>query len=384
MYPRAEQPALVLHLISNLMDGGAERTLYRLCASMPPNCNMVVCMMDEGKYGPLLEEKGIQVFYLRMPQGKVTIQGIFSFFRILIRYHPKIMQTWMYHADLLGGIVGRLFGIKKIVWGIRHGNLSPGTVKPQTIMIAKLCSYLSYIVPDRIVNCSQRSSIDHVKFGYKKEIFTVIPNGYDTSEYTIDCNARLHLRKAWGVEDSLFLIGMVARYDIQKDHDNLFSALKFLEQRKVSFRCLLVGAGIVTTNTMLLNSIKKHGVQNMVSFLGPRRDIAEIMNALDIHVLSSLGEAFPNVLAEAMACGTPCISTDVGDARYIVGDTGWIVPPRNAELLANSLYHAYREMLFFSDIWKMRQLAARKRIISKFSMNSMIASYADAWQISKP
>ncbi len=128
---------------------------------------------------------------------------------------------------------------------------------------------------------------------------------------------------------------MVARYDPQKDHNNLLNALALIKQ--MSIHCILVGEEMTFRNTELTALIKEYDLQDRVTLLGPQDNIPSIMNALDVHVLSSVGEAFPNVLAEAMACGTPCVATDVGDAALIVGETGWIVPPSDPESLAQAL-----------------------------------------------
>lgn len=375
-----EPSATVMHVISNLYDGGAEGALYRLCLNSPNFKHVVVCMMDEGKYGPMLEAAGVRLHCLRMPQGKPTWRGVVNFWKLLRSLRPDVVQTWMYHADLMGGVLARLSGVQKVFWGIRHGNLTPGTVKASTIMVAKLCAHLSRWVPLRIVSCSQQASVTHASIGYDKGRMTVIPNGYELSRYTPDPEARVQLRAQLGVSTGTLLLGMVARFNAQKDHANLFAALQRLRQQGAAFHCVLVGTGMDVTNTDLQALLQKFEVADVVSLLGRRDDVPKVMNALDLHVLSSLGEAFPNVLAEAMACGTPCVTTDVGDAGYIVGDTGWVVPPQNAQAFATGLQQACHSFQSSTTSWKIRQQNARARIVDHFSIEQMAAKYELEWK----
>jgi len=172
---------------------------------------------------------------------------------------------------------------------------------------------------------------------------------------------------------------MVARFDSCKDHSNLLAALSWLVRRNLDFRVALVGAGNDDYNLSLVERIKILGLTSRCYLLGSRSDIPSIMNAIDIHVLSSLTEAFPNVLAEAMACETPCVTTDVGDAALIVSDNGWIVPPCNSLSLAQALYLALTS-LADSGSWTLRKTACRRHITTKFSIEQMVARYNAVWQ----
>ena len=375
-----ESPITVMHVISNLYDGGAEGALYRLCVHSPQYKHVVVCMMDEGKYGPLLEAAGVSLHCLRMPQGKPTWQAVVHFWRLLRRVRPDVVQTWMYHADLMGGVMARLSGVRKVFWGIRHGNLTPGTVKGSTIKVAKLCAHLSEWVPTRILSCSQQAMKAHTAIGYAENRMTVIPNGYELSRYAPDASARSRLRSEWGIADETFLMGMVARFDPQKDHVNLLAALQQLKKQGKAFHCVLVGTGMDAANMRLQHLLNTFGVADVISLLGRRNDVPDVMNALDVHVLSSLGEAFPNVLAEAMACGTPCVTTDVGDAADIVGETGWVGPPHDSTALASGVTQAEESRAGSPATWRERQLAARARIEQHFSIEKMVAAYAAVWQ----
>ena len=176
----------VMHIITGLNDGGAESALFHLCIHNPQNQHVVVSLMDEGKYGPLLVATGVEMHCLRMPQGKVTMGGLGRLWRLLRLSKPDAVQTWMYHANLIGGVIARLAGVRNIAWGIHHSNLTPGTVKRSTIWIAKLSAALSGWVPARIVSCSQQAVQTHVGIGYSAYKFRLVPNGYDLARLSPD------------------------------------------------------------------------------------------------------------------------------------------------------------------------------------------------------
>lgn len=370
---------LILHIITGLADGGAEAVLYRLCTHEDTHRHTVVSLMDAGKYGPLLEEAGVRVHCLGMPRGRLTWQGLRRLWRILRMERPDVVQTWMYHADLLGGVMARLAGVRRIIWGIRHSNLEPGKLRGLTLWIARVNAFLSRWVPDAVVCCAHRAKDVHIRLGYAAHKFVIIPNGYDVSRFRPDPVARAKLRQEWCVPDEVPLLGMVARFDPQKDHANLIRALGQLKKSGESFRCVLVGRGMDEGNAAIRSVLAAEGLEEYVRLLGPRNDIPSVMVALDVHVLSSVGEAFPNVLAEAMACGTPCVTTDVGDAALIVGDTGWVVPAANPAALARTIATALDEWRERPAAWAERQESARKRIAEVFSLERMVQAYRRVW-----
>lgn len=367
----------ILHVITGLGNGGAEAVLYRLCLSDKQNSHTVISLMDSGYYGPKLLAANVEVHSLDMPRGRVTVRGLNRLWNLIRAANPDVVQTWMYHADLLGGLAARLAGVQSVVWGIHHTVLEPGKSKNGTIMIARLLARLSHFVPKQITACAEKSVSVHVALGYKAEKMVVVPNGYDLKNFMHNEQQRATLRTSWGVEESLPLLGMVSRYDPQKDHANLINALAELKKSGQRFRCVLVGSGMVAENVELTGRIAQADLQSEVMLLGLRNDIPAVMSALDLHVLSSSAEAFPNVLAEAMACGTPCVTTDVGDAALIVGDTGWVTPPSNTAALAESICLALAAR--HAKDWGDRKLQARQRVEQNFSLDRMVAGYQGVW-----
>ena len=367
----------IFNIITGLNNGGAEAILYRLCVHDISYKHTVISLMDEGKYGSLLKEAGVAVYCLNMPAGRVTLSGLYKLFKLIRKFKPNVVQTWMYHADLIGGVIARLAGIKNIFWNIRHTTLEPGKSKRSTIFIAKLCAKLSKRVPKGIVCNAEKAVEIHGSIGYDTSKMTVIANGYDLSSLCPIPNAQAQLKKELG---NVFpLIGMVGRFDPQKDHLGLLDAFTIVKKKDVPHKLVLVGYKINTSNIALIEKIELLGLKDEVLLLNQRDDIPTIMNSLDLHILSSSSEAFPNVLAEAMACSTPCVTTDVGDATFIVGDTGWVVPPKNPQALADAILIAINQKKVDPITWASRKVACRKRIVDNFSIVNMIDKYHRVW-----
>lgn len=370
----------ICHIISGLDDGGAEAVLYRLCRNDNRHRHTVISMRDAGKYGPLLNAAGVTVRCLEMPRGRVTIVSLLRLWRLLRgRERPDLVQTWMYHADLLGGMFAYFARIRCVCWGIHHTSLEPDKSKSTTILIAKLCAWLSKWVPQKIICCAHKAADAHAALGYDASKLVIIPNGYELAVFQPNPTARERLRAEWNLSDSLPLIGMVGRFHPMKDHAGLIAALERVAAAGMDFHCLLVGAGMEETNPALKDSIDSAGLGDRVHLLGRRDDIPSVMCALDIHVLSSFGEAFPNVLAEAMACGTPCVTTDVGDAAMIVGETGWVTSPGQPEALAGAIIQALQAR-HNQTTWDERCAAARARIQENFSVEMMAQRYSQIWE----
>lgn len=374
----------VVHIITGLGDGGAEGALFRLCAAMaaamPEVTQTVVSLTGAGKYGPQLESVGVTVHSLNL-SGEAAISGVVRLVRILRDARPDVVQTWMYHANLLGGVAARVAGMRNVLWNIRHSHLDPQSIGRGTRLVDWLCARLSGSVPRVIVSCSSRAAEQHVAMGYAASKFSVIPNGYDMAQFAPDPLARQKVRSELGIENGTFLVGLVGRWHPQKDHATLLKALSGLTGSTKPWQLVLVGTGMDAGNAELAGLIEQAGFAERVQLLGRRNDIPAVMSALDLHVLSSSdGEAFPNVVAEAMACGTPCVVTDVGDAAYIVGDSGWVVSPRQPAALAAAIGEALA-LADDSEAWMAKGLAARSRVLENFRIDAMLERYLRAWQV---
>ena len=367
----------VLHVINGLATGGAETVLYRLTTYPSHVEHEVICLEGRAAFSDRLEAAGIPVHHLNWTSPLSSAQDLVRLYRLINRSHPDLIQAWMYRSNLLAGIAGKLAGIP-VVWNIRSSTLDP--LRLATRVLARAGGALTPLLPAAVINCSARSSEIHAKFGYPAAESFVIPNGYNPEEFRPDEKARNRTRATLGIPSGTFLIGTVARWHRQKGFPILLEALQLVRDRGVPVRALLVGRGMEWNNSQLARMITTCGLDEHVDLLGERADTADLDRALDLHVLASVGsEGFPNVVAETMLSGTPNVTTDVGDARLILGDTGWLVPAGDVQQLASSIQEAYEEWANSPEKWRKRRDIARERIAQNFSIERMVSSYIDVW-----
>ena len=368
----------VLHVITSLNSGGAQAVLFALvCASQNASEHVVVNLSGNGKYSNLLKNEGIKVVDLKIKGIFSLIKSFFIFFKQYNNFKPTVVQTWLYHADLYGGVLSKLLGCQNVVWGLHHASLDPDSLKFSTRCLAKISSKLSAKIPRFIVSCSVSGVNAHKEFGYKGN-FRVINNGYNFTKFKEDTALRKITRKSLDFCDEDFVIGMVARFDPQKDHENLLrsiSSLKMFSQSKL----VLVGQGITESNVHLVSLIKDHGVSDRVFLIGEAEDMPAIYNSFDLHVLSSFSEAFPNVIVEALACGVPCVGTSVGDIPYLLGDHGWVVSPRDHKQLGSAIASALQERNEHQEYWHKRKRCGVDFVNAKFSHEKMRENYFCVW-----
>lgn len=274
-------------------------------------------------------------------------------------------------------MAARWAGDIPVVWGIHHSNLDPKGNKRTTIWTAGICARLSHRVPAKIVCCADVSRAVHAELGYASKKMLVIPNGFDLNVFRPDPTARKSVRWELGIPQDALLIGMIGRFDPQKDHRNFVAAAARLVIDFPDVNFLLCGDGVTWDNAELVSWIEAAGVRQRFHLLGRREDVPRLMAVLDIASSSSNSEAFPLVIGEAMACGVPCVVTNVGDSALIVGDTGRVVLPRNPEALSA----AWRELLEMGPQGREHLgQAARWRVEMNFSLPIVASRYESLYK----
>jgi len=228
-------------------------------------------MTDEGVYGPSLRESGFAVHALGFPRGRLTPNGLRRLWRLIIDSKPDAVQTWMYHADLVGGLTARLAGTRSVIWGIRNSHTSPEGLSRSARRAAYLCARLSNWLPWAIISCSKHAALVHQRLGYQANKISIIPNGYDLQRFSPRRRAAVALRREWDVDRRVPVLGMVARWDPQKDHANLLAAAARLARGGRDFRCVLVGRGMERNNHTLWQLISALGLAGKLILLGIAR-----------------------------------------------------------------------------------------------------------------
>ncbi|HVL76497.1 MAG TPA: glycosyltransferase [Noviherbaspirillum sp.] len=332
---RPAQMRHVLHVVSGLRVGGAEMALYRLVLHSRGSgyIHTVVALTPEGDMAERFRSSGVELIVLDFRRSPVS--QYLRLLRLMRLRRPDIVQTWLYHADLFGGLAARLAGIRNVIWGVHTTYVTGGP--RATAAVRWLCGRLSRWVPSTIVCVAEAARREHVRIGYDAGRVVVVPNGFDLSFLVAGDGERERLRRECGFAEDDVVIGTVGRFSPDKDHGNFIQAAALLARRNASLRFLMVGKGLEPGNAVLMNWIRESGCAKRFVLLGERHDIPACLAGMDVFCLSSRTEAFPLVVGEAMAMGLPCVSTDVGDVSFLLGGAGIVVPKENPEAMAQAV-----------------------------------------------
>ena len=363
----------VLHLIVGLGSGGAEAMLAKLVSRLDRGRfeSLVVSMTDRGVFGDVIEQEGTEIVTLGIRRGVPDPRAFFRFRDVLRARRPHIIQSWMYHADVLAALAGRRAKIP-VLWNVRCSNVQMSDYSMRSAMTVRIAARLSRWPAGVVVN-SMAGRRYHEEIGFRPRSWHFIPNGFDVARFRPDAEARRQVREEIGVKDDTPLVGAVARFDPMKDYATLFAAASEIVRRRGDVEFLLTGPDVDESNPVLRELSARPELQGRVHMLAWREDVERIMAALDVFVLSSAyGEGFPNVLGEAMACGAICVSTDVGDAAAVVSDFGVIVPPRDPLALANGV-----DTVLGMPAERRLELSrgAHERIRREFSIEAVVGQY---------
>ena len=366
--------ARVVHVISGLGVGGAERALFNLLSALSAEerteCR-VVSLTSSGTYGPKIQSLGIPVRALGLRRRATTWFSLLSLRNQLRHEGTKVVVSWMYHANIVAWLVSRcLPEPPRLVWNIRHSLYTLDDEKPFTRWVIRAHKWLCKNVVTVVYN-SHLSREQHTAFGILSANSVVIPNGFDTVTWCPDEGERAALRQALGIPLDARVVGHVGRYHPLKDQISLLRAMHSVLSQDSRIHLLLIGREVSPENPTLKGHFDELPM-GRVHVLGERLDVPRLMRAMDVFCLSSRSEAFPNVLGEAMASGVVCVTTDAGDARLIVGESGCVVPIGDAGALAQAILEIMRK-----DEAELVSLAgkARERIVKIFSMSETLSAY---------
>ena len=354
----------VLHVITGLVVGGAEMALYRLILEFrgSPYTHTVVALTPEGGMNARFNESGIELIVLDLRRSPLS--GFLRLYRLMRTLRPDIVQTWLYHADFLGGLAARLAGNRNVIWGVRTTDVDGGCAR-STSLIRRMCASLSRWVPHTIVFVAEAARRSHAMLGYDMARTVVIGNGFDLTAWTSSPCQRRQLRVRCGFDADDIVLGTVGRFNIDKDHASFVRAAGQLAGRHDRLRFLMVGKDLDSDNLDLMRWIAETGYADRFVLLGERTDVPACLAAMDIFCLSSRTEAFPNAVGEAMAIGLPCVATDVGDVAVLMADAGVLVPKADPDALAQAVT---RLLALGPESREQLGRRARERIRAKFTM----------------
>ena len=369
----------VAHVITGLSTGGAEMMLYRLLSVLEGLAfrSCVISLTDAGNVAGKIQALGVPVSALGMRAGIPNPWAVARLAGMLRRFRPQVVQTWMYHANLLGGLASLGTWNTPVIWSIHRGRLERGIDGRGTLWTSRISAALSGWLPARIICCSEASRLWHVAAGYANDKMMVVPNGVDTWLFRPDSESRGAVRAELGLPPSALLVGLAARFDPTKDHQTFVEAAAILRAALPEARFLLCGDGVTCKNARLAGWIQAAGISDSCHLLGRRDDMPRLMASLDLAVSSSMIESFPLVVPESLACGVPCVVTDAGDSARIVGNAGLVVPPGSPRELAA----ACAQILELPPEARAEIGASgRRRIMDNFSLPAVVAQYRQLYE----
>lgn len=357
----------ILHIITGLGRGGAEKNLLRLIRNDDTFTHCVVSLRGFGVYGDELLSMGVDVENLDFTPLKI-FTSIKKLRSIVSNVRPNLISTWLVHADA-SSLLLRMCGFNiPIVWNIRHSRIriSQGIflwfIYSITIKFSR--------VPSLISCCSHHIAKELTSQGVNREKILVIPNGIENS---------FILNNYLPKQRKIFKIGFVARWDRIKNHKTFFFALKEM-YHKQNLIVYLIGEGITNNNLALMKILRSTKLECITKILPEMDCLKSFYDDIDMLVLPSYSEGFPNVLIEAMARGVPCLASNVGCNSEIIGDSGWLINPQNINSIAQAVLDAYFEFSNSGDEWGMRRIAALNRITQIYTFEIQINLYKSLWR----
>jgi glycosyltransferase involved in cell wall biosynthesis len=367
------EPIRVMHLITGLGVGGAETMLAKLLGGTTKSRfpSTVVSMTQPGPLAQTIRSSGIAVHSLGLTRGVPRPSALPALLKLIRDFRPAVLQTWMYHADILGVLAARAARVPVLAWNIRCSDLDVPNAGLSLRSVFAAHGFLSRFTSATIVNSSAGMSF-HQRHGHHPPRWEQIPNGFDLDRFRADEGIRIRGRAELGLSADEIAIGMVARFDRFKDHTTFLAAAKVLADRQPKSVFVLAGKGMTTENGAIMRQIHDVGLGPRVRLLGEYSDPSRLFPCLDIATLCSHTEGFPNAVGEAMSCEVPCVATDVGDSALLIGDSGRLVPPRDPNAVAQS----WMDLISLGEAGR-RHLgaAARARIEECYSLPRIVSAY---------
>lgn len=364
----------ILFVLPAMARGGAEIQAKQMAIELVRRGHQVgmVVLLPIQEFESELRENGVEPWSLGMRQSMPSASAAAKFVWLMHRWKPDVVQCWMYAANLLGSL-GRVVGRPPVAWAIRSSHIDPSRRSSQRLM--RVGALASAWLPDRIFVNSSAGQAFHASMGYDEARMLMIPNGFDIEHYRPDARAGREVRVELGIPADAPVVGIVARFDPDKDHATFFRAAGLLRQKLPDVRFLIVGRGLAE-NPFVEKWMVDGATKDACVFTGQRADTARLNNAMDVATLSSEREGFPNALGEAMACGVPCVATAAGDSAELIGDTGTCVPVRDAAALAQG----WERLLRLSpEARRATGEIARARIVERFAMDAIVSRYEREW-----
>jgi len=377
----------IVHIINSLKKGGAEGNLYRLCKFQKKKYKnkiniIIITLIDNGYYEYELKKKGIKILSLRInEENKIFdfIKKITKLRKYIKKINPDIIQSWMYHSNFLSIFIPKKY-YNRIFWNIRHSELNLRISKKMTILLSIICGLFSRFVPKKIIYCSEKSIKFHENNQYYcKKKTRLIDNGYSDKTYYPSNNLRLNFRKKNKIKKTDIILGYAGRYAKQKNIESLLNAFSKIVKNYENVHLYMVGKEINLQNKELINIISGLNIKDKIVLLNEQKNLLEFYNGIDLLVLTSHSESFPNVIAEAMLCSTPVLASNAGCSKKIIDKYGFVLNKNDYLSITKGLKKSINILENKKRNWKFLKKNVRSQIKKKFSIEKMANSYSKNW-----
>ena len=374
-------PTTVVHLITTLTQGGAERAISLVVPS-PDEAeslgerHVVVALAPGGMFADLLRERGVEVRDLGMRPGRDLVAGALRLRATIKELKPTVVVAWMYHAMFLAELAtlgSRSERRPSIAWMLQGSLHTTAGLPWHTRLIIALLARRSG-APLAVAINSDTGREHHEQHGYRPRRWVMVPSGCDTAVFRPDAQDRIAVREELRIAPDALLAVSVARDHPQKDHATMIAAVDHAHRQLPGLELLLVGTRTERFTREAPSVPRIHG-------LGERSDVTRLLRAADLVLSSSITEGMPNAILEAMSSGLPAVVTDVGDCRMAVGDAGHVVAPEDPEALAEAI-------VLIGGLGRSERAAlgdrARRHIIDNFGVERACSAYRTLWRPAQP
>ena len=377
----------IVHIINSLKKGGAEGNLYRLCKFHKKKYKdkvkiIIITLINNGFYESELKKIGISIYSLNFNENYKSlniIKKILKFRKLIKNQSPDIIQSWMYHANFLTLFIQKKF-YDKLFWNIRHSELNFKISKKLTIFLSIICGIFSKLIPKKIIYCSERSIKFHENnHFYFKNKSILIYNGCNEKNYYSSKYLRSSFRKKNKIKKTDIILGYAGRYAKQKNIPSLLYAFSKIKKNYDNIYLYMVGKNINFKNKKLLSQVKNQKIKNRLFFLNEQKSLLKFYNGIDLLILPSLSESFPNVIPESMLCSTPVLSTNTGCSKTIIGKYGFIITKNSKQTISSKLDKVIKDYVYKKKEWALLKKNSRIQIKKNFSISKMANRYIQHW-----
>jgi len=362
----------ILHVIPTLEIGGAEMMLCKLLETWPEReKHHILPLLRPGALSNRANSTGA-IIEPTANGGKFRM--LRHLHKTVARIEPAVIVSWMYHANMLTGLLRGKNRRIPLIWNVRHALDAHSSEKRSTRLAIRANAILSRRA-DAILYNTNKAAEQHERVGFLPDRRYVIPNGFDCEIFRPDKKARERLLRVIGAQESgQTMVGLVARFNPIKNHTGFVRAIGHASQSNAKVVGIMVGRNVPNQRAELEQIAAESGAAGRIYCIDEQTDISRILPGFDIVALASHSEGFPNVIGEAMACGVPCVGTDVSDMRGIIGDTGLVVAPNDADALGKAIAELAK-----LETEERRNLGqrARDRIVNSFALQGVTDRYAE-------